>query len=108
MIKKIFLITTLMFIISFAYSEEQKQRTEIVGDKMIIKDKGAVAYFKGHANVKRGNYNITSNEMIYYRLTNDVDAKGNVNFFVNNEDGCALKEKAEKAKYNTKLLNRKM
>lgn len=108
MIKKIFLITTLMFIISFAYSEEQKQRTEIVGDKMIIKDRGAVAYFKGHANVKRGNYNITSNEMIYYRLTNDVDAKGNVNFFVNNEDGSTIKAKAENAKYNTKLLNGKM
>lgn len=108
MIKKIFLITTLMFIISFAYSEEQKQRTEIIGDKMIIKDKGTVAYFKGHANVKRGNYNITSNEMIYYRLTNDVDAKGNVNFFVNNEDGSTIKAKAENAKYNTNLLNGKM
>ncbi len=108
MIKKIFFITTLMFTISFIYAEEQKQRTEIVGDKMIIKDKGTIAYFKGHANVKRGNYNITSNEMTYYRLTNDIDAKGNVNFLVKNEDGSTIKAKAENAKYNTKLLNGKM
>ena len=79
MIKKIFFITSVLLFCSFVYAAEQKQKTEIVGDKMIIKDKGQIAYFKGHANVKRGNYNITSNEMTYYRTTDDVDAKGNVN-----------------------------
>ena len=109
MIKKIFFIMTMaLFISSFVYASEQKQKTEIVGDKMIIKDKGKTAYFKGHANVKRGNYNITSNEMIYYRTTDDVDAKGNVKFSVINEDGSVIKAKAENAKYNTKLLNGKM
>ena len=97
-----------LFVVSFVYAAEQKQKTEIVGDKMIIKDKGQVAYFKGHANVKRGNYNITSNEMVYYRTTNDVDAKGNVNFLLNNDDGSVIKAKAENAQYNTKLLNGKM
>lgn len=108
MIKKIFFIMMALFVFSFVYAAEQKQKTEIVGDKMIIKDKGQIAYFKGHANVKRGNYNITSNEMVYYRTTNDVDAKGNVNFLLNNDDGSVIKAKAENAQYNTKLLNGKM
>ena len=93
---------------SFVYASEQKQRTEITGDKMILKDKGQIAYFKGHANVKRGNYNITSNEMTYYRKTDDVDAKGNVNFVVKNENGSVIKARAANANYNTKLLNGKM
>ena len=108
MIKKLFVIMFIMVSFSFGYSAEQKQKTEIVGDKMILKDKGQIAYFKGHANVTRGNYNITSNEMIYYRKTDDVDAKGNVNFIVKNEDGSIIKAKAENANYNTKLLNGKM
>ncbi len=105
MIKNTFFIMIFLLSFSFVYAAEQKQKTEIVGDKMIIKDKGTIAYFKGHANVKRGNYNITSNEMTYYRLTDDVDAKGNVKFLVTNEDGSIIKAKAENAKYNTKLLN---
>ena len=107
MIKNIFVITVFLFACSFVYAV-QKQKTEITGDKMIIKDKGDTAYFKGHANVKRGKYNITSNEMIYYRTTDDVDAKGNINFFVYNEDGSTIKAKADNAKYNIKLLNGKM
>ncbi|WP_372519034.1 LptA/OstA family protein [Candidatus Ruminimicrobiellum ovillum] len=105
MIKNILFITALLFSFSFVFASEQKQKTEIVGDKMIIKDKGKIAYFKGHANVKRGNYNITSNEMIYYRMTDDVDAKGDVKFSAVNEDGSIIKAKAGNAKYNTKLLN---
>ena len=97
-----------MFIFSFTFASEQKQKTEITGDKMILKEKGQIAFFKGHANVKRGNYNITSNEMTYYRNTDDVNAKGNVKFIVKNEDGSIIKAKAENAKYNTKLLNGKM
>ena len=108
MIKKISSIICIFFVFSFVYAAEQKQRTEIVGDKMIVKDKGQIAYFKGHASVKRGNYNITSNEMTYYRLTDDVDAKGNVKFLVNNDDGSIIKANASNAKYNTKLLNGKM
>lgn len=98
----------IMFFSFFVYAAEQKQRTEITGDKMILKDKGQIAYFKGHANVKRGNYNITSNEMTYYRTTDDVEAKGKVNFLVKNEDGSIIKAKSANAKYNTKLLNGKM
>ena len=98
----------IMLSFSLVYAAEQKQKTEIVGDKMILKDKGQIAYFKGHANVTRGNYNITSNEMTYYRKTDDIDAKGNVNFTVKNEDGSVIKAKAANASYNTKLLNGKM
>ena len=108
MIKKIFFITTFLFVFSFVFGAEQKQKTEITGDKMILKDKGQIAYFKGHANVKRGNYNITSDEITYYRTTDDVDAKGNVKFLVRNEDGSIIKAKSAKANYNTKLLNGKM
>lgn len=108
MIKKIFSIISIMLCVSFAFAVEQKQKTEITGDKMILKDKGQIAYFKGHANVKRGNYNITSNEMTYYRKTDDVQAKGKVNFSVKNEDGSVIKAKSENANYNTKLLNGKM
>ena len=108
MIRNIFFIMSVMLIFSFGYAAEQKQKTEITGDKMILKDKGQIAYFKGHANVKRGNYNITSNEMIYYRNTDDVQAKGKVNFIVKNEDGSIIKAKSANANYNTKLLNGKM
>lgn len=108
MIKKVYFIMIIMFFSFFVYAAEQKQRTEITGDKMILKDKGQIAYFKGHANVKRGNYNITSNEMTYYRTTDDVEAKGKVNFLVKNEDGSIIKAKSANAKYNTKLLNGKM
>jgi lipopolysaccharide transport protein LptA len=108
LIKKIFFITTFLFVFSFVFGAEQKQKTEITGDKMILKDKGQIAYFKGHANVKRGNYNITSDEITYYRTTDDVDAKGNVKFLVKNEDGSIIKAKSAKANYNTKLLNGKM
>lgn len=97
-----------MLCFSFAFAAEQKQKTEITGDKMILKDKGQIAYFKGHAKVKRGNYNITSNEMTYYRNTDDVQAKGKVNFSVKNEDGSIINAKSANANYNTKLLNGKM
>ncbi|MCR4662434.1 MAG: hypothetical protein K5622_00920 [Endomicrobiaceae bacterium] len=46
--------------------------------------------------------------MIYYRTTDDVEAKGKVNFMVKNEDGSIIKAKSANAKYNTKLLNGKM
>lgn len=108
MIKNISVIIVAMLCFSFVFAAEQKQKTEITGDKMILKDKGQVAYFKGHANVKRGNYNITSNEMTYYRNTDDVEAKGKVNFLVKNEDGSVIKANSANAKYNTKLLNGKM
>ncbi|MCR4663565.1 MAG: LPS export ABC transporter periplasmic protein LptC, partial [Endomicrobiaceae bacterium] len=108
MIKKISFIILIILCFSFCYAAEQKQKTEITGDKMILKDKGQIAYFKGHANVKRGNYNITSNEMTYYRNTDDVEAKGKVNFLVKNEDGSIIKAKSANARYNTKLLNGKM
>ncbi len=98
----------IMMFFSFINASEKKQKTEITGDKMILKDKGQITYFKGHANVMRGNYNITSNEMTYYRKTDDVDAKGNVNFIVKNEDGSVIKAKAANATYNTKLFNGKM
>ena len=32
-----------MFIFSVVYATEQKQKTEITGDKMILKDKGQIA-----------------------------------------------------------------
>ena len=108
MIRNILLIIFSMFIFSVVYATEQKQKTEITGDKMILKDKGQIAYFKGHANVTRGNYNIMSNEMTYYRKSDDVDAKGNVLFIVKNEDGSIIKASAANANYNTKLLNGKM
>jgi len=108
LIKNISVIIVAMLCFSFVFAAEQKQKTEITGDKMILKDKGQVAYFKGHANVKRGNYNITSNEMTYYRNTDDVEAKGKVNFLVKNEDGSVIKANSANAKYNTKLLNGKM
>lgn len=108
MIKNIFCIIVILLVFSFVYADEQKQKTEITGDKMIVKDKGQIAYFKGNANVKRGNYNITSNEMTYYKNTNDIDAKGNVKFLVKNEDGSVIKAKSANAKYNTKNLSGKM
>ena len=108
MIKNISVIIVAMLCFSIVFATEQKQKTEITGDKMILKDKGQVAYFKGHANVKRGNYNITSNEMTYYRNTDDVEAKGKVKFLVENEDGSVIKANSANAKYNTKLLNGKM
>ena len=49
-----------------------------------------------------------SNEMTYYRKSDDVDAKGNVLFIVKNEDGSIIKASAANANYNTKLLNGKM
>ncbi len=109
MIKNIFFITFfVMMLFPFVYAAEQKQKTEITGDKMILKDKGQIAYFKGNANVTRGNYNITSNEMTYYRKTDDVQARGKVKFLIKNEDGTLIKAKAANADYNTKLLNGKM
>lgn len=109
MIKSIFSIITIFVLTSsFVYADEQKQKTEITGSKMIVKDKGQVACFKGNANIKRGNYNIRSNEMIYYKNTNDIDAQGDVRFLVKNEDGSVIRAKASNAKYNTNLLNGKM
>lgn len=108
MIRNIFFIIFILLSFSFVFAVEQKQKTEITGDKMILKDKGEIAFFKGHANIKRGNYNITSNEMIYYRKTNDIEAKGKVNFWVKNEDESIIKAKSANANYNTKLLNGKM
>ena len=91
-----------------AANDIRKEKTEITGDQMIIKNKGAVSVFKGNANVVRGNYNIKADEMKYYKNTNDIDANGRVNFFVKNNDGSTIKAKSKKAKYNTKKMNGKM
>lgn len=108
MIKNIFYITILCFIFSFVYAQEQKQKTEITSDRVIVKNKGQIAYFEGNAKVNRGNYNITSNEMIYYKNTDDIKAQGNVNFSVINEDSSTIKAKSSNAEYNSKKLNGKM
>ncbi len=108
MIKNIFYITILCLIFSFVYAKEQKQKTEITSDRVILKNKGQIAYFEGNAKVKRGNYKITSKEMIYYKKTEDIEAKGNVKFLVKNEDGSIIKARSASAQYNTKKLNGKM
>lgn len=107
--RKIFLILFLLSSITFVsfnvFAAEKKEKTEITGDKMVIKNKGKVSVFKGNAKVVRGNYKISADEMKYYKDTEDVDAKGNVKFFVKNEDGSKIKAKSSKAKYNTKKMN---
>ena len=108
MIKNTFYVTILCLIFSFVYAQEQKQKTEITSDKVIVKNKGQVAYFNGNAKVNRENYNITSNEMFYYKNTEDIEAKGNVNFSVINEDGSIIKARSSNAQYNTKKSNGKM
>lgn len=110
---KIFFLILLFFLSIFSFSfnsfaAEKKEKTEITGDKMEIKNKGKVSVFKGNAKVVRGNYNITANEMKYYKDKNEIDAKGKVNFFVKNDDGSIIKAKSSKAKYNTKNMSGKM
>ncbi len=107
--KKSFFLT-LLFLLSIIFvfnlfAAEQKEKTEITGDKMIIKNKGKVSVFKGNAKVVRGNYEISADEMKYYKDTEEVDAKGHVKFFVKNDDGSKIKAKSSKAKYNTKKMN---
>lgn len=108
MIRNIFCVIILCLTFSFVYAEEPKQKTEITSDKVVVKNKGQVAYFKGNAKVTRGKYNITSNEMVYYKNTEDIEAQGEVNFFVVNEDSSTIKAQSGNARYNTKKLNGKM
>ena len=46
--------------------------------------------------------------MFYYKNTEDIEAKGNVNFSVINEDGSIIKARSSNAQYNTKKSNGKM
>ncbi len=116
MTKQILTLLILFFIVSdtsvadknVTDGDIKKEKTEITGNKMIIKDKGNVAHFKGNAKVVRGNYNITSDDMTYYKDSSEIDAEGKVKFFVTGEDGSIIKASSEKAKYNTKKLNGKM
>ena len=112
MIKRFFTILLLCLVVitvSFADNTSvKKEKTEITGNKMIIKDKGNIAFFKGNAKVVRGNYNITSDNMTYYKDSSEIDAEGKVNFFVTNDDGSIIKASSEKAQYNTKKLSGKM
>ncbi len=105
----ILLILSCVFLFPFhSFSAEQKEKTEITGDKMEIKNKGKVSVFKGNAKVVRGNYNITADEMKYYKDKDEIDAKGKVKFYVKNNDGSIIKAKSSKAKYNTKNMSGKM
>lgn len=111
MIKHVLAILLLCFIVSVSFADNtavKKEKTEITGNKMIIKDKGNVAFFKGNAKVVRGNYNITSDNMTYYKNSSEIDAEGKVKFFVTNDDGSIIKASSEKAQYNTKKLSGKM
>lgn len=110
--KQFFLILLFLSLISLfsfnSFAVEKKEKTEITGDEMIIKSKGKVSVFKGNAKVVRGNYNITADEMKYYKDTEEIDAKGKVKFYVKNEDGSIIKANSSKAKYNVKNMSGKM
>ncbi|MBQ3834570.1 MAG: LPS-assembly protein LptD [Elusimicrobia bacterium] len=109
MSKNFFLIllflSSILFVSFNLFAAEKKEKTEITGDKMVIKNKGKVSVFKGNAKVVRGNYKILADEMKYFKDTDDIDAKGNIRFFVKNDDGSSIKAKSSKAKYNTKKMN---
>jgi len=104
------LVLSLCFNFCFAATEQQpvKQKTEITGKQMTIKNSGEKTIFKGNAKIVRGSNTITADNMVYYRKTDNVDADGNINFSVKNDDGSIIKAKSQKAVYNIKNYSGKL
>lgn len=112
MIKNFGFILVLFLCSSFCFADNQpksvKQKTEITGKQMTIKNSGEKTIFKGNAKIVRGSNTITADNMIYYKKTDNIDADGNINFVVKNDDGSTIKAKSQKAVYNIKNYSGKL
>ncbi len=112
MIRKIYFISILFFVFCVCFADTQnntiKQKTEITGKEMIIKNSGEKTIFKGNAKIVRGANTITADNMIYYKQTDNIDANGNIKFVVRNEDGSIINASSKKAVYNIKSYSGKL
>ena len=112
MIKNFYFIIILFFCFSVCFANAQnevaKQKTEITGNQMIIKNSGEKTIFKGNAKIVRGCDTITADNMIYYKKTDNIDATGNIKFIVKNDDGSTVNAMSQKAIYNIKNYNGKL
>jgi lipopolysaccharide export system protein LptA len=100
LIKKISCLFIFCLFVSFSFAKE-KEKTVVTGDRMEIKKSGEKTIVKGNAKIVRSSNTVTSDKMTYYKNNSNVDASGNVVFFVNNEDGSIIKATSEEAVYNT-------
>ncbi|MFA7073834.1 MAG: LptA/OstA family protein [Endomicrobiaceae bacterium] len=100
----IFILFMFVFV-SFSFSEDLKGKTVITGDLMQIRKSGEKTIVKGNAKIVRGSNTVTSDKMTYYKNNSNVDAEGNVNFSVHDEDGNFLKAVSQEAVYNTDNLS---
>lgn len=112
MIRKIYFIFILFFAFCFCFADTQneniKQKTEITGNQMTIKNAGEKTIFDGNAKIVRGSNIITADRMIYYKKTDNIDANGNIKFIVKNEDGSIINASSKKAVYNIKNYSGKL
>ena len=108
MINKISVILALCFIFCFAYAQEQKEKTIITGDEMLIKKKEEITVVKGNGQVVRGNKIIKADTIRYSEKQNQIDANGNVQFFDKYDDGSKIKAVSENATYNTEKTDGKL
>jgi hypothetical protein len=83
LIKKISCLFIFCLFVSFSFAKE-KEKTVVTGDRMEIKKSGEKTIVKGNAKIVRSSNTVTSDKMTYYKNNSNVDASGNVVFFVNN------------------------
>jgi lipopolysaccharide export system protein LptA len=88
--------------------QSAKQKTEITGKQMVIKNAGEKTIFKGNAKIVRGSNTITADNMVYYKKTNNIDANGNIKFAIKNDDGSIVNAMSQKAVYNIKNYSGKL
>ena len=114
MIKKYLFIFILFFSFNLCFAANTKnaapakQKTEITGKQMVIKNSGEKTIFKGNAKIVRGSNTITADKMVYYKNTDNVDADGNIKFSVKNDDGSTINASSKKAVYNIKNYSGKL
>ncbi len=100
MIRKISFTFIFFMLVSFSFAQV-KEKTVITGDIMKIKKSGEKTIVEGNATIARGSNTVTSDKMTYYKNNSNVDAKGNVKFYVRDEDGSTIKALSQEAVYNT-------
>jgi len=90
-----------LFVLVFAMPlSAQEQKTIITGDQMQMKKGGKVLVFTGNAKVTRGNNILQADSMIQDKVSNIVEAAGNIRFQTCSSDKEPIYATSGKARYD--------
>lgn len=79
---------------------EKKMKTVVTGESMEMIDAGKRVIFSGNARVVHGQDVLNADEIVQDKVSDVVNAKGNVNFQTVSDDNELIKGTADRAVYN--------